>query len=157
MAKAPLPICAGSHEVFDQAGISDFAVTEVGADLVIDFSATVDGAPATSATWYRQYVWDGTARTQFAAADVVFTNNLDGTYTITIPGGVALYTGTNYRHLVILRTGVNALEIAAVGDYPAAIPLAGLASNQACVDCHGASGEVAALRPRAPADTTRRR
>lgn len=127
--------------------MADFAVTEVGADLVIDFSATVDGAPATGATWYRQYVWDGTARTQFAAIDIVFTNNLDGTYTITIPGGVALYTGTNYRHLVILRTGANLLEIAAVGDYPAAIPLAGLASNQACVDCHGASGETGRFAP----------
>ena len=46
-----------------------------------------------------------------------------------------------------MRTGVNELEIAAVGDYPDPIPLAGLASNEGCVGCHGASGEVGRFDP----------
>ncbi len=131
------------------AAFSNFAVSEVGNDLVINFRVTVDGAAATGATWYRQYAWDGTTRTQLNSGNVVFVNNLDGTYTVTIPGGVATFAGQGaaFRHLVILRTGANALEVVAYGDYPNAIPLAGLASNQACIDCHGESGEVGRFAP----------
>ena len=60
---------------------------------------------------------------------------------------MAEFGGTNGRYLVVLLTGLNELEIAAVGDYPAPIPLAGLASSEACVGCHGASGEVGRFDP----------
>ncbi len=77
----------------------------------------------------------------------MFVNNGGGSYSVRIVDGVARFGGTNGRYLAILRTGLNELEIAAVGDYPAAIPLAGLASNEACIGCHGESGEVGRFAP----------
>ncbi len=152
-----------AHAVFDVASFADFAVAPdatVPTDLTISFSVTADGAPATNATFYRAYFSDGTARTSLtdrfegdpAAVPPVlptlfFTNNGDGSYSVRLEGGVAEFGGTNGRYLVILRTGLNQLEVAAVGDYPDAIPLAGLASSEACVGCHGASGEVGRFAP----------
>jgi OmcA/MtrC family decaheme c-type cytochrome len=145
-----------AHEVFDMGAFADFAVAAVGADLEITFSATLDGAPPVGATLYRAYAWDGTVRTSLREPPrgpnpgtdiVVFTDNGGGDYTVTVPGGVALLAGTNQRYLMILRAGDNLLEVVAYGDYPALIPLAGLASNQACIDCHGESGEVGRFAP----------
>ncbi|NGX17711.1 hypothetical protein [Wenzhouxiangella sp. XN24] len=137
------------------AAFSDFVVTDDGTDVEVTFSVTVDGEPADSATLYRAYAWDGTDRTGLRFPPrgdnpgldlVTFTNDGGGDYTVTIPDGVALLPG-NQRYLMILRVGDNDLEVVALGDYPDAIPLAGLASNQACVDCHGASGEVGRFAP----------
>ena len=141
-----------AHEVFDVGSFANFAVNPDGADLVVSFSTTVDGAPATAASFYRAYFSDGTTRTTLTdeiTADLanLFVNNGDGTYSVRIVDGVARFGGTNGRYLAILRTGANQLEIAAVGDYPAAIPLAGLASNESCVGCHGDSGEVGRFAP----------
>jgi OmcA/MtrC family decaheme c-type cytochrome len=153
----------------DVASFADFAVAPdvaVPADLVISFSVTVDGAPATDALFARAYFSDGTTRTSLTdrvtgdpgdpdavppepptPISAYFVNNGDGTYSLTIEGGVAEFGGTNGRYLVVVEAGSNELEIAAVGDYPAPIPLAGLASNEACVGCHGASGEVGRFNP----------
>ena len=141
-----------AHEVFDMGSFDNFSVTEDGADLVVGFSATVDGAAATAASFYRAYFWDGTTRTTLTDEinlDLpnLFVNNGDGTYSVRIVDGVARFGGTNGRYLTILRTGANLLEIAAVGDYPAGIPLAGLASKEACMGCHGESGEVGRFDP----------
>ena len=143
-----------AHEVFDIGSFADFAVTPdvaVPADLIVSFSAMADGAAATAATFRRAYFSDGTVRTSLSseieADPTLFVNNGDGTYSVRIVDGVARFGGTNGRYLVILLTGANALEIAAVGDYPAAIPLAGMASSEACVGCHGASGEVGRFDP----------
>ncbi len=141
-----------AHQVFDIASFADFAVTPDGADLVVSFSVTADGAPATAATFFRAYFFDGVVRTTLTGeieADLanLFSNNGDGTYSVRIVDGVARFGGTNGRYLAILRTGLNQLEVAAVGDYPAAIPLAGLASNESCAGCHGASGEVGRFAP----------
>ena len=141
-----------AHEVFDIGSFAGFAVTPDGADLVVSFSATADGAAATAATFRRAYFSDGTVRTSLTSeieADLanLFVNNGDGTYSVRIVDGVARFGGTNGRYLVVLLTGMNDLEIAAVGDYPAAIPLAGLASSEGCVGCHGASGEVGRFAP----------
>jgi OmcA/MtrC family decaheme c-type cytochrome len=135
-----------AHEVFDLGSFGDFAVAPDGADLVVSFSATADGAAATAATFRRAYVSEGgTVRTsltdEIEAEPTLFTNNGDGTYSLRIVDGVARFGATNSRYLVVVLTGANDLEIAAVGDYPDAIPLAGLASSEACVGCHGASGE----------------
>ena len=136
-----------AHELFDVGAFSEFAVAPDGADLVVSFRATADGADATAATFRRAYVsTEGTVRTSLtgeieADLDNLFTNNGDGTYSLRIVDGVARFGGTNSRYLVVLLTGANALEIAAVGDYPAPIPLAGLASTEACQGCHGPSGE----------------
>ena len=148
---------AAGHEVAGLAAFADFAVAEVGDDLVITFSATVDGAPAADATLYRAYAWDGTDRVTLRApgrgttppVDLVLFTNIDGDMTVTVPGGVTPLdlAATNNRYLMILQAGANALEIAAVGDYPNPIPTAGLASNQACQDCHGESGEVGRFAP----------
>ena len=143
-----------AHEVFDIGAFADFAVAQNGADLVVSFSATVNGAAATGATFYRAYASDGTVRTGLTdeiEADLanLFVNNGDGTYSVKIVDGVARFVG-NHRYLVILRNGLTNpaatpelrdLEIAAVGDYPGPIPLAGLASSAACQGCHGDSGE----------------
>jgi len=158
-----------AHEVFDLGSFADFAVAPdvaVPADLVISFSVMADGAAATAATFRRAYVSDGTARTSLTdrvngdpgdptavppeppiPISAYFANNGDGTYSLTIEDGVAEFGGTNSRYLVVVLNGLNDLEIAAVGDYPAAIPLAGLASNEACVGCHGASGEAGRFDP----------
>ena len=140
-----------AHEVFDVGSFADFAVTPDVADLLVSFSVTVDGAPATGATFRRAYFSDGTARTsltdEIELDPTLFVNNGDGTYSVRIVDGVARFGGTNGRYLVVLLTGANDLEIAAVGDYPAAIPLAGMASNEACVGCHGESGEVGRFAP----------
>jgi OmcA/MtrC family decaheme c-type cytochrome len=149
-----------AHEVYDIASFADFAVAEDGLDLVVSFSATADGAPATAATFRRAYFSDGTTRTSLTdrlegdpdavppvPPSLFFVNNADGTYSVRIEGGVAEFGGTNGRYLVVLLTGINDLEIAAVGDYPAPIPLAGLASSEACVGCHGESGEVGRFSP----------
>lgn len=145
-----------NHMLMDQGAFADFAVTEVGTDLEVTFDATLDGVAPVGATLYRAYVWDGTERTTLRAPGfgdnpdvdtVEFTDNGDGNYTVTIPGGVALYAGTNQRYLMILRAGDNQLEIVAYGDYPQPIPLAGLASSQSCIDCHGESGEVGRFAP----------
>ena len=155
-----------AHEVYDIASFADFAVAEDGLDLVVSFSATADGAPATAATFRRAYFSDGTTRTSLTdrvngdpgdptavppeppiPISAYFANNDDGTYSLTIEGGVAEFGGTPGRYLVVLLTGINDLEIAAVGDYPAPIPLAGLASSEACVGCHGESGEVGRFDP----------
>ncbi len=148
-----------AHVVFDQGAFANFNVTVDGGDVVVTFSATVDGAPADSATLYRAYAWDGMDRTSLvdprAGINIVdFANLGGGDYRVTIPGGVALFQEfaggwvlTDQRYLMILRSGANNLEVVAYGDYPNAIPLAGLASNQSCVDCHGASGEVGRFDP----------
>lgn len=141
-----------AHAVYDVASFANFAVAPDGADLVVSFSATADGAAATAATFRRAYFSDGTVRTSLTdeiEADLanLFVNNGDGTYSVRIVDGVARFGGINGRYLVVLLTGVNALEIAAVGDYPAPIPLAGLADSQACVGCHGESGEVGRFDP----------
>ncbi len=141
-----------AHAVYDIGSFSAFAVAPDGADLVVSFSAEADGAAATAATFRRAYTSDGTVRTSLTDeidADLanLFVNNGDGTYSIRIVDGVARFGATNRRYLVVLLTGLNDLEIAAVGDYPAAIPLAGLASNDACINCHGASGEVGRFDP----------
>jgi len=152
-----------AHEVFDIGSFADFAVAPdvaVPADLIVSFSVTADGAAATAATFRRAYFTDGTTRTSLSDRfegdpDAVppvpptafFVNNGDGTYSVRLEGGVAEFGGTNGRYLVVLLTGANDLEIAAVGDYPAAIPLAGMASSEACVGCHGASGEVGRFSP----------
>jgi OmcA/MtrC family decaheme c-type cytochrome len=123
----------------------------VPADLIVSFSAEVDGAAATAATFRRAYVSDGTVRTsltdEIELDPTLFVNNGDGTYSVRIVDGVARFGGTNSRYLVVVLNGLNELEIAAVGDYPAAIPLAGLASSEACVGCHGESGEVGRFAP----------
>ena len=140
-----------AHKVFDVGSFADFAVAPDAADLVVSFSVMVDGAAATDALFGRTYFSDGTARTsltsEIEADPTLFVNNGDGTYSVRIVDGVARFGGTNGRYLVVLLTGVNDLEIAAVGDYPAPIPLAGLASSEACVGCHGASGEVGRFGP----------
>jgi len=140
-----------AHEVFDVGSFADFAVAPDVADLVVSFSVTVDGALATGATFRRAYFSDGTARTSLSTEindnPDRFVNNGDGTYSVRIVDGVARFGGTNGRYLVVLLTGANDLEIAAVGDYPAAIPLAGMASNEACIGCHGESGEVGRFAP----------
>ena len=144
-----------AHEVFDIGSFADFAVAPdvaVPADLIVSFSVTADDAAATAATFRRAYVsTGGTVRTSLTDEveldPTLFTNNGDGTYNLRIVDGVARFGGTNSRYLVVVLTGLNALEIAAVGDYPAAIPLAGLASNDACVGCHGESGEAGRFAP----------
>ncbi|MBU2677105.1 MAG: hypothetical protein KJP16_08465 [Gammaproteobacteria bacterium] len=150
-------------DIVDVGSFANFAVAPdatVPTDLTVSFSVTADGAAATDATFYRAYFSDGTVRTSLTGRfegdpDAVppvpptlfFTNNGDGTYSVRLEGGVAEFGGTDGRYLVILRTGMNNLEIAAVGDYPNPIPLAGLASSEACVGCHGASGEVGRFAP----------
>lgn len=140
-----------AHEQFDLGAFGDFAVAPDGADLLVSFSAEVDGAPATAATFYRAYAGDGTNRTtltgEIEADPTLFTNNGDGTYEIRIVDGVARFGGEDLRYLAILRTGANDLEVVAYGDYPAPLGRAGLASNQACVACHGDSGEVGRFDP----------
>jgi OmcA/MtrC family decaheme c-type cytochrome len=140
-----------AHAVYDIGSFADFAVAPDAADLVVSFSATADDAPATAATFRRAYFSDGTVRTSLS--DEIndnpdrFVNNGDGTYSVRIVDGVARFGDTNGRYLVVLLTGLNNLEIAAVGDYPGPIPLAGLASNEGCVGCHGPSGEVGRFDP----------
>jgi OmcA/MtrC family decaheme c-type cytochrome len=141
-----------AHEVSDLGAFANFAVTRDNADLVVSFRVTVDGSAATAATFYRAYRFNGTVRTDLGPAitgDLAnrFVNNGNGNYSVRIVDGYTNYGTENNRYLIILRTGTNQLEIAAVGDYPAAIPLARLASNQACIDCHGASGEVGRFAP----------
>jgi len=140
-----------AHELFDVGSFADFAVAPDGADLVASFSAEVDGAPVTDATFYRAYVGDGLTRTtltgEIETDPTLFVNNGDGTYSVRIVDGVARFGAEPGRYLVILRAGVNQLEIAAVGDYPTAIERAGLASNAACIGCHGESGEVGRFAP----------
>lgn len=138
-------------DVPQMAAFDDFDVATDAADLVVSFSAEVDGAPATDATFYRAYTGDGINRTtltgEVTADPTLFTNNGDGTYSLRIVDGVARFGGEDLRYLVILRTGANALEIVAFGDYPAPLGLAGLASSQSCVNCHGDSGEVGRFAP----------
>ncbi|MFU8897090.1 MAG: multiheme c-type cytochrome [Gammaproteobacteria bacterium] len=134
------------------AAFDDFAVTVDGADLLVNFSVELDGTPATAATFYRAYTWDGSTRVTLNSEigdDLAnrFTNNGDGTYSVRIVDGVARFGAENHRYLVVLRGGVNNVQMVAFGDYPSAIPLAGLASNQSCQDCHGASGEVGRFAP----------
>ncbi len=140
-----------NHELFDMGAFADFAVTPDVADLVVSFSAEVDGAPATTATFYRAYAGDGTARTtltdEIEADPTLFTNNDDGTYSIRIVDGVARFGADDLRYLVILKNGVNELEVVAYGDYPAPLARTGLVSNQACINCHGESGEVGRFAP----------
>ncbi|MGB5165144.1 MAG: hypothetical protein WBN61_07805 [Woeseiaceae bacterium] len=141
-----------AHEVFDIGSFADFAVTPDGADLVVSFSATVDGAAALGATFRRAYFSDGTTRTSLTdeiEADLgnLFVNNGDGTYSVRIVDGVARFGGIDGRYLVVLLNGMNDLEVAAVGDYPNPIPLAGLADNASCVGCHGESGEAGRFDP----------
>ncbi len=142
---------SAAHEMFDLGAFADFAVTPDGADLVMSFSAEVDGAPATAATFYRAYTGDGTNRTtlsgEIEADPTLFTNNGDGTYEIRIVDGVARFGGEDLRYLAILRTGANDLEVVAFGDYPAPLGRSGLASAESCNDCHGASGEVGRFAP----------
>ena len=57
-----------AHEVYDIASFADFAVARgSGPDLVVSFSVTADGAPATAATFRRAYFSDGTTRTSLTA------------------------------------------------------------------------------------------
>ena len=153
----------------DTGAFANFTVAPdatVPADLVISFSVTADGVAATDALFGRAYVFDGVTRTSLTDRvtgdpgdpDAVppvpptpisaFFNNLgNGDYSLLIEGGETEFGGTDSRYLVVVEVGSNELEIAAVGDYPAPIPLAGLASSEACVGCHGASGEVGRFSP----------
>jgi OmcA/MtrC family decaheme c-type cytochrome len=135
-----------AHEVFDIGSFADFAVAPDGADLVVSFSVDVDGAAALAATFRRAYVSTGgvvrTSLTDEIELDpTLFVNNNDGTYSVRIVDGVARFGDEDSRYLVVVLNGLNDLEVAAVGDYPNPVPLAGLASSEACVNCHGPSGE----------------
>jgi OmcA/MtrC family decaheme c-type cytochrome len=141
-----------AHELMDMAAFDDFDVIPDGGDLVVNFSVELDGTPATAASFYRAYTWDGTTRVTLnteISGDLAnrFANNGDGTYSVRIVDGVARFGAENHRYLVVLQAGVNPVQVVAYGDYPAGIPLAGLASNQSCIDCHGPSGEVGRFAP----------
>ncbi len=140
-----------AHEFFDMGAFDNFAVTVDGADLLVSFSVEVDGAPATDATFYRAYTGDGTTRTtltdEIELDPTLFTNNGDGTYEVRIVDGVARFGGDDLRYLVILKSGDNELEVVAYDDYPNPLGRAGLASNMACINCHGESGEVGRFAP----------
>ncbi|NGP53251.1 hypothetical protein, partial [Thioalkalivibrio sp. XN8] len=146
-----------SHLVFDQGAFDNFVVTDDGTDITVTFSATVDGAIIDGATLYRAYAGDGTNRTDLRTPPrgsspgvdlVTFTDLGGGDYEVVIPGGVALIgVADNQRYLMILRAGANELEVVAYGDYPAPLGRTGIAANQACVDCHGESGEVGRFAP----------
>jgi len=143
------------HEVSDYGSFAAFTVAPdvtVPADLIVSFSAAADGVATTTATFRRAYVsTNGLVRTSLTDEveldPTLFTNNGDGTYSLRIVDGVARFGGTDSRYLVVVLTGANDLEIAAVGDYPAPVALAGLASNEACIGCHAASGEVGRFDP----------
>jgi OmcA/MtrC family decaheme c-type cytochrome len=134
---------------------ADFVVApDVGvpADLIVSFSAAAEGVLTAEALFGRAYVsTDGVVRTSLTGEveldPSLFTNNSDGTYSLRIVDGVARFGGTNSRYLVVVEVGPNELEIAAFGDYPAPISLAGLASDDACIGCHGANGEVGRFAP----------
>ena len=143
-----------NHELMGQGDFADFVVTDDGTDIQLDFTVTLDGEPAVGAAYYRSYCWDGTARVQIKGRNDpvepgTFFDDGTGGYTVILPGAVesCLTTNPNARFLAILQVGAEELEIAAVGDYPAAIPLDGLASNQSCINCHGESGEVGRFAP----------
>jgi len=143
-----------NHIVFGLGTFDNLLISDDGTDVTLDFTLAVDGAPAVGAQYYRSYCGDGTDRFTFKGrSDPVppgtFTSDGAGGYSIVLLDAVAqcLTASPNSRFLAILQFGAEELELVAYGDYPDAIALAGLASNQSCVDCHGDSGEVGRFAP----------
>src|SRR6056297_3536215 len=143
-----------NHIVFGLGTFDNLLISDDGTDVTLDFTLAVDGARAVGAQYYRSYCGDGTDRFTFKGrSDPVppgtFTSDGAGGYSIVLLDAVAqcLTASPNSRFLAILQFGAEELELVAYGDYPDAIALAGLASNQSCVDCHGDSGEVGRFAP----------
>ncbi|WP_405222181.1 multiheme c-type cytochrome [Lentisalinibacter sediminis] len=145
---------AENHIVFGLGTFDNLLISDDGTDVTLDFTLAVDGAPAVGAEYYRSYCGDGTDRVTFKGrSDPIppgtFSSDGAGGYSIILLDAVAqcLTTSPNSRFLAILQFGEEELELVAYGDYPDAIGLAGLASNQSCVACHGESGEVGRFAP----------
>jgi OmcA/MtrC family decaheme c-type cytochrome len=126
-------------------------------NLVITFSATLDGAASSAFTLYRGYVvWDNTAKatgtlprvssnqrdTLYSAADNgAVTTNVGlgfsvaaGTYTVTVP---AAYVIDNSTYMFVLKATGAANRPASFTTWQAGAPFRDLVSDTGCASCHG--------------------
>lgn len=127
--------------------VSDQAVTYDGADVVITFKVSVNGAVSSAFTnKYRAYrhAWaDATAtttagyyRTQIANTDYTVTVDPAGVYTARFPGLATTVGATPTTFLISLNTGTAAPVATVVVDSPNG-PSKTHVSDAACINCHG--------------------
>jgi OmcA/MtrC family decaheme c-type cytochrome len=125
-----------------QVDVSNVAFQVAGADLVVSFNLKVNGVNATdfnsitsrngSQTAYR---FDGAVRNSLSP-NATLAGGAGGNYTITVAGGAA-NAAINSRYLFRVANPADERALV-VGDFPVS-PVVALVSDQACVNCHGAS------------------
>ncbi|MFA5517115.1 MAG: hypothetical protein WDA20_12585 [Desulfuromonadales bacterium] len=121
-----------AHAITGVVEVGGVQIAESGADLVMTYNLKVDGANAAGFTTVnRDYRFDGVDRLDLGEVTAA-TDLGGGNYSVILPGAA---TNGNSRYLLRVQNaaGTRALVMA---DYPAA-PVADLATDQACVDCHG--------------------
>jgi OmcA/MtrC family decaheme c-type cytochrome len=132
-----------AHAVTGQATVSNvqFAVDPLNpADLLVSYNLTVDGQNPTDFVVLRtDYKISGGIRSD-AGANAPAYDPVLGSYTITIPGGVAA-AGAGSRYFLRVSNGTSNSGVHAIvsGDYPAPA-YADVVSDQSCVNCHGPGG-----------------
>lgn len=141
-----------AHAFDGEVAISNLAFAADGDDLVLTFNVKVDGANATD--FYRiytsgrnntpvAYTFDGvpTATTRGTRTGIPALTTLanlgSGNYSITVTDGAL---AGNLRYLFAITNDVNRAFV--WGDYPTPLANHNVVSDQACINCHGANGEV---------------
>ena len=132
-----------AHAPTGQMAVSDVAFAVNGADLVVSFNLKVDGADATDYNEIsRDYRFAGGERRDLSTdgTPATLSGGAGGDYTITIAGG-AVYAATDSRYLFRVQNPTGRPSRALiVGNFPDS-PVVELASDQACIGCHGDTGQ----------------
>ena len=121
--------------------VSNIAFAVNGDDLVVSFELARDGAPTAGYdTIQRGYRTDGLTRTTIVDTLSALTDNGDGSYSFTIPGGNLVAGDNRYMFRVALGDD-RETRVYFYQDYPAS-PFAGpvAVTAEACTNCHGPEG-----------------
>ena len=130
-----------AHALAGQVNVTNVQVAVSGADLVISYNVTLDGAPGLGFINLRSdYRFDGTERRDLSTDGTPVTlaaGATAGSYTATITGGAAY---ANSRYLIRFAdeaTSTPTRDTAlVVADYPAS-PYVDVVDSGACANCHG--------------------
>jgi OmcA/MtrC family decaheme c-type cytochrome len=149
---------AAGHAFDGEVAISDLAFTPDVDDLVLTFSLTLDGAAAPGFNQIYTsgrnntpvaYTFDGVPTVDANSNPIRGTRTgIPGLTTLTDLGGgdysIRVTDGANAGNLRYLFAITNGMGNRAFiwGDYPTPLANHNVVSDQACINCHGANGEV---------------
>ncbi len=130
-----------AHALTKQVNVTNIQFAVNGADLVISYNVTADGAPGVGfeTVLRSDYRFDGTDRFDLSDSGTPVTlaaGPTAGSYTATIAGGAAY---GDSRYLIRFATSADSATRVTgmvVGDYPDS-PYVDVVDSGACANCHG--------------------